>query len=37
MPVQGSLSVERMCGVAAVSRASFYRWLEPSMPVEEEM
>jgi len=37
MPVQGSLSVERMCGVAAVSRAGFYRWLEPSMPVEEEM
>jgi transposase InsO family protein len=37
MPVRGSLSVERMCGVAAVSRASFYRWLEPSMPVEEEM
>jgi transposase InsO family protein len=37
MPVQGNLSVERMCRVAAVSRASFYRWLEPSMPVEEEM
>jgi len=37
MPVQGSLSVERMCRVAAVSRAGFYRWLEPSMPVEEEM
>jgi putative transposase len=37
MPMQGSLSVERMCRVAAVSRASFYRWLEPHMPVEEEM
>jgi transposase InsO family protein len=37
MPVQGSLSVERMCLVAAVSRASFYRWLEPTAPVEEEM
>jgi transposase InsO family protein len=37
MPMQGSLSVERMCRVAAVSRASFYRWLEPAMPVEEEM
>ena len=37
MPVQGSLSVERMCRVASVSRASFYRWLEPSLPVEEEM
>ncbi len=35
--MQGSLSVERMCRVAAVSRAGFYRWLEPSMPVEEEM
>lgn len=37
MPVQGSLSVERMCRVAGVSRASFYRWLEPCLPVEEEM
>ena len=37
MPVQGSLSVERMCRVATVSRASFYRWLEPRAPVEEEM
>jgi transposase InsO family protein len=37
MPMQGSLSVERMCRVAAVSRASFYRWLEPLAPVEEEM
>jgi transposase InsO family protein len=37
MPMQGSLSVERMCRVAAVSRASFYRWLEPRLPVEEEM
>ena len=35
--MQGSLSVERMCRVAAVSRAGFYRWLEPRMPVEEEM
>jgi putative transposase len=37
MPMQGSLSVERMCRAAAVSRASFYRWLEPRAPVEEEM
>ena len=37
MPVQGSLSVERMCRVAEVSRASFYRWLEPVAPVEEQM
>ena len=35
--MQGSLSVERMCRVGAVSRASFYRWLEPSTPVEEQM
>ena len=35
--MQGSLSVERMCRMAAVSRASFYRWVEPRMPVEEEM
>jgi putative transposase len=37
MSMQGSLSVERMCQVAAVSRASFYRWLEPSPAVEEEV
>jgi putative transposase len=37
MSMQGNLSVERMCRVAAVSRASFYRWLEPSPPVEEEV
>ena len=35
--MQGSLSVERMCRVAGVSRASFYRWLEPSPPVEQEV
>jgi len=35
--MQGNLSVERMCRVTAVSRASFYRWLEPCAPVEEEM
>ncbi len=37
MPMQGSLSVERMCRVAGVSRASFYRWLEPTPPVEQEV
>ena len=37
MPMPGALSVERMCRVGAVSRASFYRWLEPELPVEEEM
>ena len=35
--MQGILSVERMCRVAAVSRVSFYRWLEPAAPAEEEM
>ncbi len=35
--MQGSLSVERMCRVASVSRASFYRWLEPCPPVEEDV
>jgi putative transposase len=37
MSMQGSLSVERMCHVGAVSRASFYRWLEPSATVEEDV
>jgi putative transposase len=37
MSMQGSLSVERMCRVAAVSRASFYRWLEPWPPAEEDV
>jgi putative transposase len=37
MSMQGSLSVERMCRVASVSRASFYRWLEPYPPVEEDV
>ena len=35
--MQGSLSIERMCRVSGVSRASFYRGLEERMPVEEEM
>ena len=33
----GTLSVERMCRTAGVSRASFYRWLEPCMRSAEEM
>lgn len=37
MPQPGTLSVERMCRAAGVSRASFYRWLEPSVGAEEEM
>jgi len=37
MPLQGSLSIERMCELAQVSRASFYRSLREQRPVEEEM
>jgi transposase InsO family protein len=37
MPMQGSLSIERMCGLARVSRAGFYRSLQERMPVEEDM
>ncbi len=35
--MQGSLSIERMCYLAQVSRAGFYRSLQESQPVEEEM
>jgi putative transposase len=35
--MQGSLSVERMCQLAQVSRASFYRSLRQHRPVEEDM
>lgn len=34
---QGSLSIERMCRLAPVSRARFYRSLQEARPVEEEM
>jgi putative transposase len=37
MPMQGSLSIERMCRLAGVSRAGFYRCLREQMPVEEDM
>jgi transposase InsO family protein len=37
MPMQGSLSIERMCHLAEVSRAGFYRWLEPHASAEESM
>jgi len=37
MPLQGSLSIERMCQMAGVSRAGFYRSLQERAPVEEEM
>jgi hypothetical protein len=36
MPLQGSLSIERMCEVARVSRASFYRSIKEQRPAEEE-
>ena len=37
MSLQGSLSIEHMCELARVSRASFYRSLREQRPVEEEM
>ena len=37
MSLQGSLSIERMCQMVAVSRRSFYRSLEEQQPVGEEM
>jgi transposase InsO family protein len=37
MPLQGSLSIERMCQLAQVSRAGFYRYLQGRAPVEEDM
>ena len=37
MPLQGSLSIERMCQLTQVSRAGFYRWFEEPPPVEPEM
>lgn len=37
MSLQGSLSIERMCQLAQVSRAGFYRSLQEHVPVKEEM
>jgi putative transposase len=37
MPLQGSLSIERMCQLAQVSRAGFYRFLQSQAPAEEDM
>ncbi len=37
MPLQGSLSIERLCQLAGVSRAGFYRSLQERAPVEEDM
>ena len=36
MPLQGRLSVERMCRLAPVSRAGFYRSFKEQMPLEED-
>jgi transposase InsO family protein len=36
MPMQGSLSIERMCQLARVSRAGFYRFLKEHVPREED-
>ncbi len=35
--MQGSLSIERMCQLAGVSRAGFYRSLQEDQPEEEDM
>ena len=37
MSLQGGLSIERVCLLARVSRAGFYRWLTVEAPREEEM
>lgn len=37
MSRQGALSIERMCDLAQVSRAGFYRSLQADQPIEEEM
>jgi len=37
MPLQGSLSIERMCQLVPVSRRGFYRSLQEQQPVVKEM
>jgi putative transposase len=37
MPMQGALTVERMCYLAGVSRAGFYRFQQEKQPLEEEL
>jgi transposase InsO family protein len=37
MPLQGHLSIERMCQLAQVSRAGFYRSLQGRVPVQEDL
>ena len=35
-PSQGDLSIERMCALSGISRASYYRHWEASAPRQEE-
>jgi hypothetical protein len=37
MPMQGGLSIERMCELARVSHAGFYRSLQEQAPAEEDI
>jgi putative transposase len=37
MPMQCNLTIERMCALAGVSRAGFYRWLRQSEPAAEDL
>ena len=37
MPTADSLGIEPMCRLAQVSRAGFYRYLQPCHPGEEDM
>ena len=37
MPLQGNVGVERMCQLAGVSRAGFYRYLRRGWQWEEEV
>jgi putative transposase len=37
MSMQGHLTIERMCQLAGVSRAGFYRSLQENQPIEEDM
>jgi len=37
MPLQGGLTIERMCQLAQVNRAGFYCWLQEPQPEEAEM
>jgi putative transposase len=37
MQLQGNLAIERMCLLAQVSRAGFYRYLQAAAPAEEEV